>query len=735
MSATPLLIGLLATAPPAHAGPLDALFQLGVTYCVGGYDGTPPNNADACGQPAQSNVHGAWHHHNFVTDGTRCWSCWDEQDSTCQSSFLSRNPTWRALDPESPLCAKHAKADTIFQHVVDGQDRVAPPPAPTVLRPTIDHVSPGPYSVDDTVTIEASLRDDQGAVHPIAGGHFVVDDGVGPARIVPARIRPDGRVVADIVLPASAAPTVTFVPDTPTLAKNETMGGPTSAPLAFTVDVCAFRARVLAPAAGAALASGQPTSLSAALFDKADQVPVPSSTAGSPSLTFTVSLAGTPDVTLPADANLQATWTPPPSPTPRALTIRAGGNAGGRVVCPGKAVAQATVSDIGIGFDVSDLPGVCYVGLPCGGVVSLVRPESGAARQRVDALLADPATAVILYDNGAELARSSTHSDDRYRFDGVYTSVGSHSWRLEIVPASVGGTAGTPVVMPPVEVRVRLPLKLVLDDVLDFGTVAAGTPWSETCKPLDMSRSQAAMEHGWELEAVGSGTCEARPVFGYRNANGDNDKMDLGTVRQVAALDPLNPFFLLCLDVPRCAADRSPPDAGLRVMPLTPQFAAEQKTVALRWQVTGLPWYRCHGVWLGPSAVLSLLGLLLLGVLRPARFSPSATVKVAGSEKGLKKSSALVLVECPGASSGFYRDAALGLHADGDVNGRTRNALVRLRATRGPNRLILLASVPVEVYDPRTRSWKDVPDGRTGHAPSPRAIYRAGSTCFQVDPG
>ncbi|MDP2312629.1 MAG: hypothetical protein Q8P41_06965, partial [Pseudomonadota bacterium] len=732
MLVAPLLTLLLA-APPAHAGPLSAFFELGVTYCVGGYDGTPPRNADACGQPAQRRGHGDWHHHNFVTDGKQCWSCWDEEDSTCDTSFLFRNPTWQAIDPESPRCKNHPKADTIFQHVVDGQDRVAPTPPPTVLRPTIDHVSPGPYSVDDTVTIQASVRDDQGAVHAIPSGYFVVEDGVGPPKNVPARVRPDGTVVADIVLPASASPRITFVPTAPTLGKHERMGGPTSAPLAFTVDVCAFRARVLAPAAGAALASGQPTTLRATLFDKADAVPAPTPKASS--LTFTLSLAGAPDVTVPADANLQATWTPPPSPTPRTLTIRAGGTADGRVACPAKGVAEATVSDIGIGFDTSDLPGVCYVGMPCGGNVSLVRPESGAARQRVDAILADPATTVVLYDNGAEVARSSARPDDRYRFDGAYTSVSSHSWRLEILPAPVGGVAAAPIVMPPVEVRVRLPLKVVLEELLDFGTVAAGTPWSQTCKPLDMSRSQAAMEHGWELEAVGSGACKARPVFGYQNANGDNDKMDLGTARRVAALDPAHPFFLLCLDVPSCADDRSPPDAGLRVMPLTPEFAAEQKTVALRWQVTGVPWYRCHAAWLGPSALLALSGLVLLGLLRPARFSPSATVKVAGSEKGLKKSSALVLVECPGASAGFYRDAALGLHADGDVNGRTRNALVRLRATRGPNRLILLASVPVEVYDPRTRAWKDVPDGRTGHAPSPRAIYRCGSTCFQVDPG
>jgi hypothetical protein len=713
-----LLLGLLLLLLPFTAIARDK------TWCVGGYDGMPPLSNDACGQPAVRRVHADWHKHNYVTDGTKCYVCWDEEDASCQTDFLATHPGWSGLDAYECLRAgAHDRSDQILDHVIAGQHAAPPPPPPpTVLTAKLEQVSPGPYSVGDKVRVIGAVRDDHDAIRPVSGGSFVIDDGHGGRTTVPGVLAPNGTVHAEVELPSSDTTRITFTPAAPTLAPGEMLRAAASDPFALRVDLCAFRARVVGPAPGESLAAGQAIDLRAALFDgtgKTAVTPPPDA-----AIEFTITPSGAASATVPG-AGLTARWTPPPSPKSRAVTISAGGHAGARMICP-LAPVTVTVSDLGLGFDASGLPVQCYVGLRCAGEVRLVRPASGAARQKIDVLLGDAHTSVALLEDNRELSTAPARADDRVTFDRRYTVVGTVIWTVE-----VRGENGT-IRMDSHEIRVRPALKLALPSDLDFGTVPAGTPWSEHCQKLDFSQSQAAEEHTWDVVFEPGTGCLAEPLLAYSTSTGQQTSRKLRPAAIVQAFDPHDRSLYICLDTPRCEGETPPAGIALKLTPRTPEFAAQSATVHLHWKVRGRPFYLCHAFWLGPLAG-GLFGLfVLLGILRPARFPVAAAIRVAGSEKGTRTAAAIVLRECPGSSPGFYSDACLGLHDDGSVNGRTAGALVRLRAVRGGG-VVLSGHGPVEVQDRRTRAWEPVDDLHRGHPPTTARLYRAGSTYFRVE--
>ena len=76
------------------------------------------------------------------------------------------------------------------------------------------------------------------------------------------------------------------------------------------------------------------------------------------SLEFTVQVEGEKPQVLRADSALSAPWTPPHPPSRARCGPSAGGRVGERVVCPAGEVS-ATVSDLGLGFDTSELPRTC----------------------------------------------------------------------------------------------------------------------------------------------------------------------------------------------------------------------------------------------------------------------------------------------------------------------------------------------------------------------------------------
>ncbi len=406
--------------------------QEGDTYCVGGYEGTPPNVVAACDMPAVRAMHSKWHYHCWVTNGQECFVCYDEEDSTCIPKFLSRSSgTYRRAEPYE--CArlygeKHG-ADNLVAHVIDGKPVTPPPPPPPVqLDARVERISPGPYTAGDEVTVVGAVRDEHGALRRITGGTFRVTDANGQTSEHRGTVQPDGTVSAGFSLPPSSSLRIEFVPMAPPLAQNEQLRAAASEAQSLKVEVCSYRARVVQPTVHEALVAGQSTLLSARLFDAAGQVPVTSPPAGL-SLAFTVQVEGEKPGTIPADGSLSAAWTPPASPKPREVRISAGGRAGDRVVCPTEEVT-ATVSDLGLGFDTSELPRTCYAGLPCRGTVRLLRPAPGTGRQQVDALLADPKVEARMVDTGEVRYSGPPRPDDRYEFSVTYAEPQAASWSV-----------------------------------------------------------------------------------------------------------------------------------------------------------------------------------------------------------------------------------------------------------------------------------------------------------------
>jgi len=702
--------------------------KVGETYCVGGYAGTPPNVVAACEQPEVVRLHRKWHEHIYVTDGRGCFLCYDEVDDTCETVFLARNPDYREMDPYecARLFGEGLRSGYLLAHVIDGKSLTPPPPPPPVqLETKVERITPGPYTAGDKLSAVGAVRDGQGVLRRIPGGTFRVTDASGKSTDHRGTVQPDGTVTADFTLPPTDSARVEFIPDKPPLAPDETLRTAVSEAQSLKVEVCGLRARLVQPSAVApeTLVAGQATPLRVSLFDAAGQQPV-AAPAGL-SLSFTVQVEGEPTQTLAADKELSASWTPPASPRPRRVRISAGGRAGERVVCPA-GEATATVSDLGLGFDTSDLPRTCYVGLPCRGTVVLQRPSDPGVRHRVDELLLDSNVKARMEDTGELRYEGPPLAGDRYEFLATYDKPKSASWSL------VFQTPRGPVTMPAHEIRVRPQLKLELPEALDFGTVTAGTAVTQVCQKLDFGRSQGAEEHRWELRAEGLEGCQARPVLSFVNTLGTADVRALVPLLGIEALDPKERWVHICLEVPRCAGDVSPDSAVLRVVPLTPEFKAQEKSVRLRWKVEGRGFLGCHGAWVWPALALLGFGVLLAGFTQPARFPSGASIRVAGSERGMRQAATILLLDCPGSSPGFFRDARLALHGDGEVNGRTRNALILLRATRGSG-VVLAGSGPLEQQDRRTLQWEPVTDLAQGHVPSPSVLYRAGGTYFKVE--
>jgi hypothetical protein len=693
-----------------------------LTYCVGGYDGTPPNVQAACARPDVVRQHGDWHEHFWITDGQTCAICYDEVDNSCYDDFVANNPRWTpAISFQCILRRPYVDGVTVMEHKIGGETVSSTPPSesPRQLVPVAEVVSPGPYVAGDRVTLSGRV-DDGGAGRPVAGGTFEVYVGDDLVDRVSARAGDDGRVRADVALPAGERVRVRFVPEAPQMNPGDTLKG-ASDDLALNVDACAFRARLATPAPGDALASGQTVSLEAVLLDS-QRRPV---TPGGASLRFTVVVGADPPVVIDADAAGAARWTPPPVDDAVSVDLFATGTVGDQLVCH-DGPTRVQLSDVGLGLDASGLPATCYVGLDCAGVATLKRPPPGAARQRVDALLADPATVVRWTSNGEVRGTFPARPDDRYTLSMSFDHPVEADWRLEVV-----GPDGV-VTLPSHDVSVRPKLSLRLPQNLDFGSIRAGTRVADTCVDLDLSASEAAWEHRFQVALVGAETCRGRPVMATTTSTGRLRTHDLSAPITVEAFDPANPVWTFCLDAPRCGGEVSPDGVQLRITPLTPIFADQAATVGLRWEVERRGLLSCHLWWMAPSAFAAFFLWFIYGWIRPARFPANASIRVAGRQKDLKKAPAVLLRDCPGSGAGFYRDARLGLQADGDVNGRVRTAMIRLRARKDVG--MVLEGGALEVMA-RGGKWEPVEDLRPGHVPG-TGEYRIGENLyFKVDPG
>ncbi|MCK6525011.1 hypothetical protein L6R49_26705, partial [Myxococcota bacterium] len=696
------------------------------TYCVGGYDGVPPRHSAACNTRSVRSMHKLWHAHMFVTNGRECMECYDEQDSSCEWDFLQNNPGWRHSDPFTCRNLGSLKdGQYVHQHLIDGAAATPSPPKPVTYRAALDSVSPGPYAVGDQITLVGSLRDDAGNPRPTPGGDFVFTGADGRTFTIAGTPQRDGTVTAQVKLQAIDGLKVEFRPKLPSLAAHEKVVQSASSATPIEIELCEARAQVISPTAGEPLLSGQPTLLRATLLHPKTNQPI--SVPGA-SLEFDVRPDGLPATKVAANGSLEARYTPPASADPRDIRLSVSGRVGERAICPAPEVV-VSASDSGLAFDLSELPERCYVGLPCVGDLSLrLPPEGTAARQRADRLLADPKVSLRITDNSAVVGVASA-AKGAARLTRQYDKPGNADWQVVLLDG-----AGVELLRSAAHtVTVRPPLQLRLPDRLDFGTIPAGSPIEEVCQTLDFSASQAAEEHGFRVEWVNGAGCASSPRLMFLGALGFVDTASLTPHQDIVSLDPDQPNLTVCLDVPRCDADASPSGTALRVTPLTPEFGSQATTVRLTWDVTGRSWLSCNLWWVAPSAGVTGLLLLLYGFIRPARFSEGAAARVADEVKNLRRVHALVLREQPGSGAGFYRDARVGVHADGTIDGRLRQALVELRAEKGGGVLMFpLNGSVIEVQDHRTKRFEPISVPKEGYSPG-NALYRVGPIVLKVE--
>ncbi|MEI7894060.1 MAG: hypothetical protein WCI05_13280 [Myxococcales bacterium] len=299
---------------------------------------------------------------------------------------------------------------------------------------------------------------------------------------------------------------------------------------------------------------------------------------------------------------------------------------------------------------------------------------------------------------------------------------------LEATGLSRPGESVAMLASGPLKLSVGAAFALALADDLDFGTVKAGTPMREVCKKLDFSSSRSFEGQSFRLHLEPAQACDAHPVWVGSSA-GREQSVSLRQTAEVMGPSAAQPYWLLCLEVPRCAGETG--DVPLRIEPRSAQHAASAKTVRLRWRVEGKSLLACHRWWLVPLAALSVLVLVIVGIVRPARFAPTAWIRVADQEKRLATAPMMVLRECRGSAAGFYRNAALGLRSDGALTGKVRGVAVVLRATRDG----LMIAGQFDELDRRTRKWQAVAEGAKGISPVGNVAYRTGSIYFMIDAG
>lgn len=368
----------------------------------------------------------------------------------------------------------------------------------------------------------------------------------------------------------------------------------------------------------------------------------------------------------------------------------------------------------GLRWETDGLPATCYTNQPCEGTARLVRESPSA-----DRILLAPQGRVVLKEDGQPVTADPFPADlnTPISFSRTYTTPRTVTWQ-----PSARATTGE-VDAPSHNIVIREPVVLQLPERLDFGTLTAGAATQQSCTALDMSGSSGLDGQTLQITPTGLDTgCESVVML-----------KEGGALREVTAPVTADASGLtFCLTVPFCSADAAPDGAALTIAATDPAFPDQKQTVSLAWSVTGRSWLSCNGVWFWPTlgglAALFVVG----GYLSPHRFPVGSHVVTAGSLKGLKRGSPVELRSASGGRAGFYRNARLGIHADGSVNGRTRGAVAILRATRRGVRLEPKGAL--EVYDKRRRRWE--PPEQSGlMEPSPSEVFRVGELYFQIEPG
>ncbi len=746
------------------------------TWCASGFDEGPAYGqssgdnsrtlADSCAR--YLGVKKAWHQHGFVEKDNICYSCWDEEDSTCESKSPSQGfryvghngcgDTPRATPdmggfyfggtplpppppplppPPPPLPPPPPDTSQITRPPPPLPDpppayvpppppppvRLAPPPPPT---PTdydgvIASVAPGPYAVNSPIHVEGGAKTTQGGKpRQVLRGDFVIvgADGKELTRVHGAR--KGGVVAANLSVPQGGQVTIRFEPKAFAVFGEVPR---TIAPGAQVIQVagCRVEGRLDGPVVGEILVADAAMPLRGHFVDAGGKPIAPT---GSTAVFF-VQVGETPlqRVAAALDASGAATGSikiPRPQTDSEEVFVRLVAEGGAGDVCP-SANVNAKVTSLGVGIELK-ADKACYKDRPCAVTATLKLPADPKARANGEAFITAPGLTIAARAGGATAKLSSTKPG---ALDAVWTGT--------VIPGDAGelqleGTAEAHgwSVKDQAAITVLEPIELALAPRLDFGTVPAGTRSNSRCLDLAFTKSRGVLYQRFKLTATRPSGCDSYPVV-YDGTLGVGFPLH-GEGVETEILD--SRIVTICLaEVPRCAAE-APEPAVLTVQAMSPDFTDQNATVQITWTVTGRSFLACWWWLIGAVGGVITVIVLGYGFVRPYRFTIDDQVRLAGKREQLVRAVGRRLRDLPGGRPGWYRSAAVGLLENGQATPKLGQAVVELHARRGE--VIIVSRSGLERVSAQTKKLEPVPDAREGHNAAKNTVYVAGKLVFQI---
>lgn len=742
------------------------------TYCVGGFDwngGYPSRRACA----AHANIHRAWHFHNHVMgpDGM-CRECWDEEDNTCETTFLRQHPQFRQISSGECHRRQPVPPETVQIRLENGvlvsgpppgappgggvpgtpfgsppggnaaQDNTAippppPPPPPVNLNAEISRLSTGPYGAGDTVRVVAQVTTTAGKLRLAQAGEIIVRGPDGrETRRVPVRPLPNGQVMAAVRLPENVVGNlqVEFVPRGIALQVDETMGTVTGKSFAVRLSPCKLRGHIVSPPRGEVLVPQTLIPLWGELQDKQGQKVAASALGSLIKPVFVVERADGKTQkhggTLAADGKVTGNlWLAPTNADSEEILLHLIGEGGpeGELCSSGAQPVRLTKLGVGLEIVEPEPDGICYVGRPCKLAARFKLPTAGDARRNAETWLKTPGFAVITKLNSDPLTvlKPTILPNGQTVYTDTFVPKNPLTAQLEVIVK-----AGGQELSDKQQIVFREPIELKLSDTLDLGNVPVGSSWSINCGKLDFSKSNGVEEQEFflhlELPAgcrstlgVVDGSGRFLPLSATRPGENGDRRLVLGFDRSVK----------LCLTPPRCAGENLPP-ALLSINPTNPEFASEKALVSVKWTVKGRGFFLCNVWWLGVVGGGLAVLFIALGFLRPHHFGIEDSVKIATKKEALQRAVARRLRDLPGGRAGFYRSAATGLREDGSATDKLRSAQLSFHAYKGE--ILLRCNGTLSRMNPQTRKLEPVDIPSDGYGLSRNMVYQVGNLFFQV---
>lgn|GEM_PF-5446954 len=690
------------------------------TYCVGAPG--PLLSHGLCNSSSVRAKHGKWHFHVYVTDGTDCYQCFDERDNTCETDFLTRHPEWMPVSAQSCAVLGRPPADTgVKFHVIAGQDvasTVAPaPPAALTVTTEVSTPGRGRFAIGDDVTFTVRTVVGEGEGRPFQGGELVLVDGVTGAEVlrVPVEDRGDGQGTVTVKVPSLERVTATLQVERVALQPGETEGSRASIPSKFKVTQCPWRADVEG-VAGALLLGGDELALSGRVYGLDGQA-APAALLSTRAPRFILTRADGSEQEVPATVTGGGLRGAIIAPEVEAGTEQARVELvvdGEPPVCAGASL-DVTLSKLPLTLSVA-APETCWTGRPCQVPFTLGRPSNAAGASRAQALLSDPGLEIIPRVGGQRT--EATRSGDTFTVEVLPTREGRVHVELELLWSGSRSLQADAAIDVTESIDLQLPNEIVLGDV------SGGLDPGESCVPLRFAGAGVLGATFSVALAEPCGQCEARivSVSGGQRYDLPIDELTIGVDQELP----------ICLDIARCPTAETGVSIDLLVRPTEPLFADQVRRVSVSYTVRRRSALDCWSWvlwWLLP--VLGL-AVVIYGWVRPEGFAPGSSLRLASSEKNLRRAPRVLLEEQPGGKRGWYRSARVYIDVGGAATRRRRDALVTVRPQAGG--VTVTSRAGIQRQDRRTRRMEPVDsrENKDGVMLQRARVYQAGSLLIKA---